>query len=189
MPPAPATDLDLEALIVSFAASLEARPIVSDCVAIWPSARLRNRTFIGGFDFPSELLISARAVVFKDSRVVVVDEVHIEPGGGLEPGETIEAAARREIAEESGWSVAELKPLGFHFLEPLTPRPADSTRRWGGMVHAIYVAEAVNYSRAARDMTQIEIGSRLTSIRRAMAELRADQAALLRAAVERRARP
>jgi 8-oxo-dGTP pyrophosphatase MutT (NUDIX family) len=192
MPPAPATDLDLEALIVSFAASLEARPIVSDCVAIWPSARLRNRTFIGGFDFPSELLISARAVVLKDSRVVVVDEVHgerhIEPGGGLEPGETIEAAARREIAEESGWSVAELKPLGVHFLQPLTPKPTDSIRRWGAMVHAIYVTEAVSYSRTARDMTQIEVGSRLTSIRRAMAELRSDQVALLRAAVERRAR-
>ena len=192
MSPSPATDLDLEALTESFAASLEARPIASDGVAIWPSARLRKRTFIGGFDFPSELLISARAVVFKDSRVVVVDEVHgerhIEPGGGLEPGETMEVAARREIAEESGWSVAELTPLGFHFLEPLTPKPTASIRRWGAMVHAIYVTEAVSYSRTARDMTQIEVGSRLTSIRRAMAELRSDQVALLRAAVERRAR-
>jgi ADP-ribose pyrophosphatase YjhB (NUDIX family) len=187
------TDAEVEALAASFSSALETRTAAIDGIAIWPSARLRNRIFIGDFDFPPALLISARAVVFKDSRVVVVDEIHgeqhVEPGGGLEAGETMEDAARREIAEESGWSVAALKPLGFHFLEPLTPKPDDSIRRWGGMVHAIFVTEAVSYCRAARDTTQIETGSRLTSIRRALTDLRPDQAALLRAAVVRRAAP
>ncbi|HLY80533.1 MAG TPA: NUDIX domain-containing protein [Caulobacteraceae bacterium] len=187
------TVVDLAGLIASFETELAAREPIVDAEVLWPSARLRKRTFVGPFEFPSELLISARAVVFKGSRVVVVDEIHgerhIEPGGGIEPGEIIEQAARREIAEESGWSVGALKPLGFHYLEPLTPKPPGSIRRWGAIVHAIFVTEANSYSRAARDTTQIETGSRLTPIRRALADLRPDEVSLLRAAIVRRAQP
>jgi hypothetical protein len=57
------------------------------------------------------------------------------------------------------------------------------------MGHALFVAEALTYDRAARDMGQIEVGSRLTPIRRALLELPGDEAALLHAAIERRARP
>jgi ADP-ribose pyrophosphatase YjhB (NUDIX family) len=183
---------EFDALGAAFAAELERRTPIVDGEAIWPSARLRNRVFVGDLDFPTGLMTSARAVVFKGSKVVVVSEIHgethIEPGGGIEAGETVEQAVRREIAEESGWSVGALTPLGFHFFEPLTPQPPTSTRRWGPLVHAIFVTEALSYSRAARDMTQIETGSRLTPIRRALAELRENQARLLRAAIERRVR-
>jgi hypothetical protein len=185
--------MDLDETAKRFSVDLERRSPIFDGEAIWPSARLRSRTFINDFAYPTELLSSARAVVFKGSRVVVVSEIHgenhIEPGGGIEPGETIEQTVRREVAEECGWAVGALKPLGFHFLEPLTPDPPLADRRWGPMVHALFVTEGVSYSRSVRDMTQIETGSRLTSVRRALTILRDQHSALLRAAIERRSRP
>lgn len=184
--------MNLDELAARFSASLEQRTPIFDGEVIWPRARLRARTFAGHFDYPPALLSSARAVVFKGPRVVVVRESHgerhIEPGGGIEPGESVEQTVRREVAEECGWSVGALTPLGFHYLEPLTREPPLSTRRWGPMVHAIFVAEGLSYRRGAKDMTQIEVGSRLTPIRRAFAELRDNEAALLRAALERRTR-
>ncbi len=185
--------MDLDDVASRFSAELARRAPLFDGEVIWPSARLRARTFVDDFDYPPPLLSSARAVVFRGSRVVVVSDIHgvhhIVPGGGIEPGETVEEAVRREVAEECGWTVGALKPLGFHYLEPLTPDPPLPNRRWGPMVHALFVTEGLSYDRSARDMAQTEIGSRLTSIPRTLALLREDHALLLRAAVERRARP
>jgi ADP-ribose pyrophosphatase YjhB (NUDIX family) len=188
--------MTLDELAADFAATLDRLSPLLDMDDIqWPHARLRRRIFVGDHQWPQALTTSARAVVFRGSKVVVVRQSdglrHIEPGGGLEAGETMEAAVRRELAEETGWSVGALKPLGFVHLQHLTrtPPPPGLTRRWGDMVHALFVTEAVTYTRAARDMSQIEVGSRLTPIRRALAELTDDEATLLRAAVARRARP
>ncbi len=35
------------------------------------------------------------------------------PGGGVEDGETLEEAAKRETREEVGYEIADLKPLGY----------------------------------------------------------------------------
>ena len=184
----------LDELAAGFVPSLDRlTPLIEMQDLQWPNARLRRRVFIGDLAWPEPLTTSARAVVFKGSKVVVVSQGdglrHVQPGGGLEPGETIEAAVRRELAEETGWTVGPLKLLGFQLLQPLTPPPPGSTRRWGDMVHALHVAEAIAYDRRLRDTTQIETGSRLVPIRRALAELADDEALLLAAAVERRARP
>jgi ADP-ribose pyrophosphatase len=57
-----------------------------------------------------------RLVLLKEYRVPIADYVYAFPAGLLEPGEGVEAAARREMLEETGLTVArvrEVSPLLF----------------------------------------------------------------------------
>ena len=59
----------------------------------------------------------AAALVARDGRVLLVERQRdgnrylVLPGGGVEPGETPAAAARRELAEETGLHAEGLRPL------------------------------------------------------------------------------
>lgn len=61
---------------------------------------------------------SAKALIIREGRMAAIrisdggEEWFIMPGGGQEPGETLEAAVRREVAEELGLAV-EPKELAF----------------------------------------------------------------------------
>jgi 8-oxo-dGTP diphosphatase len=57
------------------------------------------------------------------------------PGGYVEPGELPEAAARRELAEETGLSVGALTSVGFYFAPGRDPR--------GRFVSSAYVGRVV----------------------------------------------
>lgn len=49
---------------------------------------------------------SAYAIIVDDGKVLLLNTIHTGtyslPGGGIEPGETIEAALKREVREEAG---------------------------------------------------------------------------------------
>lgn len=62
--------------------------------------------------------VTARAVVVNPHGMLAVMyeekyDIHTLPGGGVEAGESIEEALRREIAEETGCTIAAVEPLGY----------------------------------------------------------------------------
>lgn len=68
----------------------------------------------------------ASAVVVKDNQVLLMrrfvkgrGEYWVFPGGGVEEGETIEQAMKREVLEELSLTVTECKPL-FDFFNEFT---------------------------------------------------------------------
>lgn len=66
---------------------------------------------------PSNVVRIAAAIVLDDAgRMLVVRKrgtrAFIQPGGKIEPGESPEAALRRELLEELGRAVSDLRPCG-----------------------------------------------------------------------------
>ena len=65
---------------------------------------------------PERVREASRAIVVKDGKILLTYEkntgVYMSPGGGVEPGETLEECCIRELKEESGYVV---KPLE-HFI-------------------------------------------------------------------------
>ena len=72
------------------------------------------------------------AVVYREGRYLLVEEsdpvsgrrVLNQPAGHLEPGESLAAAARREVFEEMGWEVELLAVIG---VSRYAPGPSDLT--------------------------------------------------------------
>ena len=58
----------------------------------------------------------ARAVLFHSKRVALVyianEHYYKLPGGGIEPNETAVAALRREVLEETGYQIENIKEIG-----------------------------------------------------------------------------
>jgi ADP-ribose pyrophosphatase YjhB (NUDIX family) len=89
---------------------------------------------------------AARAVVFRQDGLIALMDVtklnyHKLPGGGIEEGEDIEEALRREVLEETGSNIKIIKPLGmtiehrnrfklmqtsYCFIAHLVGKPADT---------------------------------------------------------------
>jgi 8-oxo-dGTP pyrophosphatase MutT (NUDIX family) len=71
--------------------------------------RLRTRAFLFAIGVRRRLTLGARAVLLEGRTVLLVRQTYLPgwhfPGGGIEPGETGEAAAAREAMEETGYAV------------------------------------------------------------------------------------
>lgn len=87
-----------------------------DCIA-----RLRDSVFGLPEDYDESTFVTrtaARAVlVDKDGRVAVINSTNRNcyklPGGGIDDGELIEEALRREVREEAGYEISHIVPLGY----------------------------------------------------------------------------
>lgn len=171
----------------AFASVLAAHEPFFDHEVQRPQGRLRSRCYAASIHVPDIMVSAVRAVVFKGPRVVVVSESdgthHVMPGGRREPGESQETTVRRELLEECGWHVGELRPFAFlHFQHPGPTPPPD----WCDFANVIYLAEATRYDRRALDATQGEVRSRLMSAKAAFSAVTDRHRAILAAALSAR---
>ncbi len=70
------------------------------------------------FFFIRPATYGVRVVMVKDGQVLLIRHTYVDgwyfPGGGLKRGETPEAAARREVREEAGGEMGELRLIGLY---------------------------------------------------------------------------
>jgi ADP-ribose pyrophosphatase len=64
------------------------------------------------------LLDDGRVVLIRQYRPIVAAELWELPAGAVEAGESPEACARRELAEETGYAAGRLDPLGEALADP-----------------------------------------------------------------------
>lgn len=64
------------------------------------------------------VLDAERVVLLRNFRFVVGDTLWEVPAGTVEPNEPLEACARRELLEETGYTAAKWRSLGYLYASP-----------------------------------------------------------------------
>lgn len=90
--------------------------------------RLRTRVFLFAVGIKRRMTLGTRTMLVDGNRVFLIRHTYMPgwhfPGGGVEPNETAEASAAREVMEETGYRVTgRMQLFGFyHNLNETTNR-------------------------------------------------------------------
>lgn len=117
---------------------------------------------------PLGLVTSVRAILMRGPQVMVMrdpDGEHIVPGGRLDDGEGLLEALRRELLEETGWSVqGEPELIGLFHFHIHTPKPAGHRYPYPEFLQMLYRAEAEDYFPEAMEVDGFEVGAEFRAI-------------------------
>ena len=118
--------------------------------ALWANGTMPLRVcyFLSDEQPPEQFVTSVRCMVLQNDTVLVLRNRkgnHILPGGRREEGETFVQTLRREVAEETGWTVESVSRLGFIHLEHLKPKPPGYQFLYPHFFQIVYIAHASKY--------------------------------------------
>lgn len=147
------------------AAYLNAHEPLAEESAVWGNGTLplRITSYLSEKMPPLHYVTSVRAVLFRGESVMVVrsiqNSIHIVPGGRREEGESLLETLRRELLEETGWTIANPVLLGFVHFHHLAPKPTGYPYPHPDFLQLIYTADAVRFVPEARVPSMYELNS------------------------------
>lgn len=126
---------------------------------------LRIAGYLDGETPPLEYVTSVRSGALRGDEALVMrnlDESRVLPGGRRERGEAIEETLRREVLEESGWTLRDIVPLGFAHLRHLGERPPGYEEYpHPDFFWLVFAAEADEFTPGMKDPDGYEVESKL----------------------------
>jgi 8-oxo-dGTP pyrophosphatase MutT (NUDIX family) len=115
---------------------------------------LEIKCYLGNEPPPLKYVSSVRAIVFQNHSVLVVKQangqMYILPGGRREKGESLLETLRREILEETGWTLLSTELLGFMHLHHLGDKPRNYEYPYPDFLWPVYFAEAGDFIAEAK---------------------------------------
>lgn len=153
----------------------------------WTTGNMRLACYLTDRRPPRRYVTSARAVVTGGSRVLVIYDPtgrHIMPGGRLQLHESPEEALRREVLEETGWSLACFRPIGILHYRHVDPVPEGWAFPHPDFLQIVYAGRPGTYHPELKQEDEFVLGSEFATVADARRlSLNAGQQAFLEAAL------
>ena len=125
----------------------------SECKLQWYKiAEIKDADFgfVKDIERPTGTRFSTRCVLFNENNeICIIDSGKYGyrqiPGGGIDEGESIIDGLYREMLEEAGWQIEEVKPLGYiHEYRENTKNK--KIKKWSESIDFVFVAKTKSYS-------------------------------------------
>jgi len=124
---------------------------------------------------PISTVTSVRCVLIQSDNIMTVtdpERIHVLPGGRIEEGESYMETLRREIGEETGYTIANSRMIGILLFKHLFSIPESwNPKHYPYFVNLVFCADAIDYDASLLEDDGYEIESNFLSFKAAKAKV------------------